>query len=110
MAQASAEESILQMATRPALTALKDFIANPTTHRASALIEIPTLYDLIRHEYGLHKEYSDTLISVCKWICERGQSVLEELMVHHSPPIPAEMQSEGAWSKVHPQLEVFPCA
>jgi hypothetical protein len=88
------------MATRPALATLKDFIANPTTSRASVLIEIPTLYALIRYEHGLHKGYSDTLISVCKWIYERGHAVLGELMVHSSPAIPPDTQSEGVWSKV----------
>ena len=97
MSQASAEESVLQMATRAALTALSDFITNPTTHQASALIEIPTLFDLIRHEHGLHKGYSAALISVCKWIYERGQMVLDELMVHNSPLIPLEKQKEGIW-------------
>jgi hypothetical protein len=100
MAQASAEESVLQMATRPALAALKDFIANPTPHRASALIETPTLYDLIQQEHRQHKGYPDSLISVCKWIYERGRSVLDELKVHTSPLVPQEKQSQGVWSKV----------
>ena len=110
MAQASAEESILQMTTRPALNTLKGFIANPTTRHASLLIDIPTLYDLIRYEHGLHKEYPDALISMCKWIYERGISVLGQLLVHSSPLVRLGKQSEGEWSKVTYSTSEAQCA
>jgi hypothetical protein len=101
--QAVAEESVLQMVTRPALTALNDFITSPSTHNASCLMDIPSLYDLLQYEHIVRKGYSEALIQVCNWIHKRGRSVLDQLLVHAvpvSPPVQNDVQSEDLWSKV----------
>jgi hypothetical protein len=88
------------MVTRPALSALNDFIANPSPHNASRLVQIPSLYDLLQHENTLRKGYSAAIMSVCSWIYERGRSVLDHLLEHALPTSREELESETDWSKV----------
>jgi hypothetical protein len=91
------------MVTRPALTALNDFITSPSTHNASRLMDIPSLYDLLQYEHTVRKGYSEALISMCSWIHDRGRSVLDELLRHAvraSPPVQNDIHSEDLWSKV----------
>ena len=94
------------MTTRPALDALKDFLTHRTTYHASLLIDIPALYNILRHERGLQGEYSDALISVCNWIYKRGRSVLDQLLMHGSVAIPANIRSEYLWSTVSELFDV----
>ena len=97
------------MTTRPALDALNNFLTHRTTYHASLLIDIPALYNIIRHEHGLWGEYSDALISVCNWIYKRGRSVLGQLLMHGSAAMPAKIRSEDLWSTVSDLLDVaFP--
>ena len=88
------------MTTRLALDALHDFLTDPTTHNASFLMDIPSLYDILRHEYALHGVYSNAIMSVCRWIYKRGRSILDQLLVHESLPLQGDIQSEGSWKTV----------
>ena len=89
------------MTTRPALDALHGFLTHPTTHNVSLLIEIPSLYDVLRYEYTVHREYSDAIISVCNWIYQRGKTVLDQLLMYgESLPRRADIQSKDPWSTV----------
>ncbi|KAJ6477493.1 hypothetical protein DFH09DRAFT_951952 [Mycena vulgaris] len=80
--QISAEESVLQMANSDALGALDDFIKSPTRINASALINIPVLYDVLEHEFGKinasnqEQELPPDILAICRWIGERGKTVL----------------------------------
>ncbi|KAF7366670.1 hypothetical protein MSAN_00924900 [Mycena sanguinolenta] len=48
--QITAEESVLQMTTKPALDALQVFVTNPNHRNASALVEIPVIHELLSYE------------------------------------------------------------
>jgi len=96
-----AEESVIQMTTRPALDTLRNFIADPLPWNASLLTELPALHKLLQHEYAMHKEYSPSIISICKWIHKRGRTILDSLIVYDSPPVQPDVQeSEMKWSEV----------
>ncbi|KAF8881979.1 hypothetical protein BD779DRAFT_1397130, partial [Infundibulicybe gibba] len=79
--QIAAEESVLQMAIQSALDLLDVFTQNPTFTNASALVNIPALHDVLSHEFHLYKKASISIIDVCKWIVQRGRSVLNKLLV-----------------------------
>ena len=87
------------MTTRPALSLLSDFIEDPTLHNASRLVDIPSLLELLQHEYQVYENYSKVVISTCKWIFKRGTMVLEQLKVHGSLPIQTNAR-DIEWHKV----------
>ncbi|KAJ7802129.1 hypothetical protein B0H14DRAFT_3781628 [Mycena olivaceomarginata] len=57
--QISAEESVLQMTTKPAPRRLGGIITEPSHRSASALVEIPAIHELLRHEKGLADTYPE---------------------------------------------------
>ncbi|KAF8871836.1 hypothetical protein BD779DRAFT_1453446 [Infundibulicybe gibba] len=83
--QIVAEESVLQMAIRSALDLLDIFTQNPTTTNASALVNIPTLRDVLKYEFRRYQRASASMIDVCEWIVQRGRAVLTKLIVSPAP-------------------------
>ncbi|KAF7327472.1 hypothetical protein MKEN_00325600 [Mycena kentingensis (nom. inval.)] len=100
--QVVAEESVLQMLTAPAMGRLQQFIATPTTSCASALVEIPALYDVLRFEtqHGNFPFVAD-LTEICAWLLTRGQTILHALMLEPQPPqrLEAMVEAEKAWTE-----------
>ncbi|KAF8870061.1 hypothetical protein BD779DRAFT_1456051 [Infundibulicybe gibba] len=112
--QIAAEESVLQMAIRSALDLLDVFTENPTTTNASALINIPALRDVLTYEFKLNQRASDSIIDVCKWIVQRGRSVLAKLLVYPAPEHDNVILGNGThWEKTGccygmPQIRLRP--
>jgi hypothetical protein len=88
------------MTTRIALKDLAVFNSDPTTHNASHLVTIPALYDILMYERTHNGVYSATLLSICKWLCERGNTILEVLIRHTTPPINQVAEEETDWKAV----------
>ncbi|KAJ7229018.1 hypothetical protein GGX14DRAFT_346881 [Mycena pura] len=87
--QISAEESVLQMLTAPAMDSLEVFVRDPSPTSASSLVEIPIIHELLRHE-KTSSLFSQTTIDVCHWMLNRGRTVLNSLTKGPQPPrIPA---------------------
>jgi hypothetical protein len=90
------------MMTRPALDDLDLFNNNPTFHNASRLVNIPALYNILSHKETHNRSYSKMLLSVCKWLWERGRTVLEKLIIHPAPPMDQVVQEQDSdWQKVN---------
>ncbi|KAJ6611690.1 hypothetical protein B0H10DRAFT_1918580 [Mycena sp. CBHHK59/15] len=83
--QISAEESVLQMTTAPALSSLESFVLDPSPIHASALVEIPAIHEVLSYERTLGT-FSGTTIGVCRWILNRGRTVLNTLTTGPEPP------------------------
>ncbi|KAJ7656999.1 hypothetical protein DFH06DRAFT_1132194 [Mycena polygramma] len=98
--QISAEESILQMINANALTALDRFVANPCKPNATALIDIPTVHEMLIYEFGLNQPLSVNVLDVCRWLSERGKVVFGWLRkdLPSLPRTPACV--EKPWSEV----------
>jgi hypothetical protein len=98
--QISAEESVLQMATRVALQDLQVFNKNPTPNNASLLVTIPVLYNALVHERNVHMNYRSSVTQLCTWVHQRGMEVLNELLVHALPPEIGSRYEEMHWRSV----------
>ncbi|KAJ6465029.1 hypothetical protein C8R45DRAFT_939868 [Mycena sanguinolenta] len=88
--QITAEESVLQMTTKPALQALQAFVTQPNHRNASALVEIPVIHELLSHEKVSTGLFPPITIAVCRWVLERGGMVLDSLIKGPEPPKIAE--------------------
>ncbi|KAJ6507200.1 hypothetical protein C8R47DRAFT_966779 [Mycena vitilis] len=92
--QISAQESVLQMANSVALDCLEAFVLSPTAKNATALVDIPVIREVLLHELP---DIPPEIVSVCRWILNRGRLVLNELIKYDGPPkIPAGTP-EKAW-------------
>jgi hypothetical protein len=98
--QLVAEESVLQMANRPALVELERFNTQPSRFNASRLVGIPSLLGVLNHHKG---SYPEELLEVCQWLHWRGNDLLSRLVIHQTDE-PSIMVPE-AWWKVN--LPVF---
>lgn len=98
--QMVAEESVLQMANRSALSWLANFLIEPTSSNASRLVGIPSLYEVLLYHEQKSERYPEDVLSVCKWIYARGQTVLNALTVNKVPPLDEEAKSSNDWQKV----------
>jgi hypothetical protein len=87
------------MTTQPALEKLKLFNEHPSEEHASALVDIPALYDLLQYEQSVFHEYSQSVLTMCRWIYMRGSTILKALTVHDLPPKDFHKESVH-WSKV----------
>jgi hypothetical protein len=98
--QLCAEESILQMANRPALEELARFVEEPSTKNASRLVCIPVLYDVLK--YHEPKPYPTNLLNLCAWLHKRGHDVLGQLIIHKidSNIEQLEAKTDEDWKKV----------
>ncbi|KAJ7367062.1 hypothetical protein DFH08DRAFT_678486, partial [Mycena albidolilacea] len=97
--QVSAEESVLQMTTKPALNALEAFVNEPSHRNASALVEIPAIHELLRHEKGLADTFPENTIGICRWVLERGRAVLNSLIKGPEPPRVTDGSVEKPWTE-----------
>jgi hypothetical protein len=89
------------MANRPAIHALSRFISEPTALNASHLVGIPSIYEALQYHTRRHENYPGNLIALCKWVHDRGQGVLNGLIVHSAPPIdPTARESDIGWRAV----------
>ncbi|KAJ7781850.1 hypothetical protein DFH07DRAFT_728868 [Mycena maculata] len=100
----SAEESVLQMLTAPAMDALEAFVVDPTRINASSLVEIPTIHKMLSYEKRLGP-FTNTTVAVCRWILNRGRTVLNSLMKGPAPP----KISEARGSIEKPWIETGCC-
>lgn len=91
------------MMTRPALEDLALFISSPTKRAASRLVNIPALYDVLKHEEMYSGgTYPPVLLRVCQWLYDRGNAVLTKLIIHKAPPINCGIEArDDSWQKVH---------
>ncbi|KAK7059856.1 hypothetical protein R3P38DRAFT_3303589 [Favolaschia claudopus] len=98
--QICAEESVLQMANRPALNLLAAFIAAPNARSASSLVEIPALHEVLSHESARGEQpFSNTILDVCRFLLERGRAVLNSLIKGPEPPRVDESAVEKPWTE-----------
>ncbi|KDR65902.1 hypothetical protein GALMADRAFT_131208, partial [Galerina marginata CBS 339.88] len=72
--QLAAEESVLQLMTRPVLHNMETFLLDPGTGTLPLLTMFPALYNIIQHE--LHTDIHIDTLGVCKWLLIRGWTVL----------------------------------
>ena len=76
-----------QLVNRPALQALSQFVREPTPFNASRLVHIPSVYDVLQYHDLRREPYPNDLVSLCKWIFDRGQAALKALISHTAPPL-----------------------
>ncbi|KAJ6542680.1 hypothetical protein B0H19DRAFT_957773 [Mycena capillaripes] len=98
--QISAEESVLQMTTKPALDALEIFVTAPTFQNASSLVEIPAIHELLSHEKVMGEAYSARTMEICRWILNHGRTVLSSLIKGPEPPRMCADTVEKPWIEV----------
>ncbi|KAF8216642.1 hypothetical protein K438DRAFT_1559650 [Mycena galopus ATCC 62051] len=96
----TAEESVLQMANKSALDALRAFVTDPNHRNASALVEIPAIHEVLSHEKKPMLPFPVMLVQMCEWILNRGTMVLDSLIKGPEPPKMDEGQIEKPWMKV----------
>jgi hypothetical protein len=102
--QLTVEESILQMANRPALSDLAMFLVEPIPINASRLVGIPSLYEVLQYHQQKNEAYPKPLLMLCQWIYAQGQEVLNRLLVSPALPVPENMMlSDKDWLKVYIQ-------
>ncbi|KAJ7583992.1 hypothetical protein C8J56DRAFT_790501 [Mycena floridula] len=112
--QLNADESVLQMVTRPALNRLATFLQNPAGANVSELIGIPALYTVLMKELKSEGRWHVSLIGLCRWLHGRASQVLKTLMVHEGAPLERSAGAEEVpWTKTGccysmPQIRVRP--
>ncbi|KAJ3554915.1 hypothetical protein NP233_g12325 [Leucocoprinus birnbaumii] len=101
--QIAAEESVLQLVNGEANKVLQKFVSDPSHQNASALLGIPHLYRVLRHEVmgcPASTPYSKTVLSICKWLLERASFVYDELLKRASEFSPGVMEPiEEDWEQ-----------
>jgi hypothetical protein len=90
------------MITRPALIRLGEFKQDPSAEKASQLVGIPVLFNVLK----LHSApYNHDLLGLCKWLHSIGHTALSRLFreveVDTRQTIPEESLVEEDWRKVH---------
>ncbi|CAK5268016.1 unnamed protein product [Mycena citricolor] len=99
----AAEESILQLATRPALAALECFVSNPTRTTSSALTDIPVIHELLKYETGVLGAPAPNTIHVCEWIlCRARITFASPLREPHQLPDLDGQEREKRWQEEVP--------
>jgi hypothetical protein len=88
------------MTTKPALDALEAFVTAPTLRNVSMLVEIPAVHELLSHEKGLGSSFPDITVDMCRWILNRGRTVLDSLIKGPEPPRIPDSGVEKAWEQV----------
>jgi hypothetical protein len=96
----TAEESVLQMANRSALSCLSNFVINPSPVNASCLVGIPSLYEVLSYHEQKNEPYPEDVLLLCKWVYARGQEVLNKLIVNAAPPLDEGANISNEWQKV----------
>ncbi|KAJ7595883.1 hypothetical protein C8J56DRAFT_774819, partial [Mycena floridula] len=112
--QVAAEESVLQMVTRPALAQLQAFNARPCKDLASQMLLIPALMNSLELELKIHDQYGDELLGLCRWLELRADTVYEHLVRKHEGDLPDDQKlEEESWKETGccyslPQLRYHP--
>lgn len=89
----SAEESTVQTLNRPALEALKTFLAVPTRSSAQGLYGVPVLYKVLDIEYDERMgKYPVGILNVARWMFNRAKTVLEAILSTNTTPLDLEAQ------------------
>ncbi|KAJ6525795.1 hypothetical protein DFH09DRAFT_861747, partial [Mycena vulgaris] len=78
--QMAAEESLLQMIPLPVLLKLMRFCQDPTENNVKQLLEIPAVYNVLRHEKSSAGEYSGNTMKTCNWLIARTTYVVSYLI------------------------------
>jgi hypothetical protein len=94
---------VLQLANRPALQTLSQFISHPTLHNVSRLrvVCIPAIYDVLQFHQQRKERYPQCLVELCTWVLDRGRGALSGLIVYSAPPLdPNASQADDGWETV----------
>ncbi|KAJ8079455.1 hypothetical protein PM082_013793 [Marasmius tenuissimus] len=78
-AQVAAEESVLQMVNAKCIPMLEDFVLDPTWQKASKLVDVPAVYNVLESEFRKKGQYPEDLLEACRWISSRAKTVLSAL-------------------------------
>lgn len=100
--QIAAEESILQMATMPALVDLVRFHNEPTDMNESRLLGIPALYKVLKFDRQIRGDgrYSPEILGVCGWIITRATDVASRLITGSDDIEKPMAVNEDRWQEV----------
>lgn len=86
---------------RPALAELARFVETPSAINASRLVGIPAVYDVLKY-HANNPTFPEPVIGLCRWLHMRGNTILQQLMVHSMEPIKeGEAFEELDWRKVN---------
>ncbi|KAK1222325.1 hypothetical protein PQX77_014832 [Marasmius sp. AFHP31] len=109
--QLAAEESALQMVNARSLSVLKDFSLHPDWQRASQLVDIPAIYNVLEAELRTNGVYPRELVDVCKWLHARTTQVLNNLTCFGDDPVAKDDRySEGPFDDEWKQVRALPGA
>lgn len=97
LSQIASDDSVLQIVTRSLLVDLSCFVEDPTKEKASALVSVPAIYNILRLEERASHGYSPDLLGVCKWLAGRANAVLEIIIIHPMPSIDKNIDVETDW-------------
>ncbi|KAJ7589997.1 hypothetical protein C8J56DRAFT_1048168 [Mycena floridula] len=98
--QIAAEESILQMITKPGLVQLHEFNSRPCEELATKMLLIPALMNSLELELRIHDEYGDELLGLCHWLELRATTAYADLVAKHEGPLPEQQKlKEETWKK-----------
>ncbi|KAF8532680.1 hypothetical protein JB92DRAFT_2348 [Gautieria morchelliformis] len=102
--QICAEESVLQVVTRPAQADLLRFITSPNETTRTQLVSVPCVYYLVEHYAMHHDPYPLAVIDVIKWLLGRARQILDCLLECGSSlsdvawgTMPADWQETGCF-------------
>ncbi|KAJ7585730.1 hypothetical protein C8J56DRAFT_1053034 [Mycena floridula] len=98
--QIAAEESILQMITKPGLAQLQEFNGRPCEELATKMLLIPALMNSLELELRIHDEYGDELLGLCRWLELRAKATYADLVAKHEGPLPdQQIMEEQSWKQ-----------
>lgn len=127
--QIAAEESALQMTTRPVLYNLEKFMEDTRFEKLELLTMVPCLYNVLGYELSCpSRTIPKDLLGVCRWLLKRGFEVLSS-MIEGKPKAMMDVATQdelGHWEHVrqtplmsrckgavlttyHRQAAVIPC-
>jgi len=93
------------MINSPALDELARFNANPTTKNASRLVEIPSLYGVLRLSNNVDS-FPPELLDLCVWLHGRASEVLNAIISYNrgsgggTPEVSVNADLNSDWRKV----------
>ncbi|PPQ83592.1 hypothetical protein CVT26_001389 [Gymnopilus dilepis] len=114
--QLAAEESVLQLVTRPLVDKLKIFVRNPNLDNASHLTMVPALYNVVMLELNSKdmRQVSYDVIGISQWVMARALAVFLSLKNYEGGELDAKgMVPPDNWQKARslysmPQIRYRP--
>ena len=84
---------------------LEAFVEDPCQSTASHLVIVPAIYQVLKLEEHEHKQYSQGLIAICRWVSDRARTVFESMVLHAVPDTEVTMATvmPNDWRKVSTQ-------